>query len=89
MRKGDFIGMLHDRAGHLGASLGVVELTVALHKVFDAPEDKIVWDVGHQAYVHKVLTGRRDRMKTIRQPGGLSGDLDIFSQVVRKLPCAT
>src|SRR5436190_7019406 len=59
--------------GHLGAGLGVVELTVALHYVFDTPADKIVWDVGHQAYPHKILTGRRDRMRTLRQGGGLSG----------------
>src|SRR5471032_254691 len=59
--------------GHLGASLGVIELTVALHYVFDTPKDKIVWDVGHQAYPHKILTGRRDRMRTLRQGGGLSG----------------
>ena len=59
--------------GHLGAGLGVVELTVALHAVFDAPRDKIVWDVGHQCYPHKILTGRRDRIRTLRQKGGLSG----------------
>jgi len=59
--------------GHLGSSLGVVELTVALHYVFDAPEDKIIWDVAHQAYPHKILTGRRDRMSTLRQLHGLSG----------------
>ncbi|HXD46732.1 MAG TPA: 1-deoxy-D-xylulose-5-phosphate synthase [Pseudolabrys sp.] len=59
--------------GHLGASLGVVELTVALHYVFDTPRDKVIWDVGHQAYPHKILTGRRDRIRTIRQGGGLSG----------------
>jgi 1-deoxy-D-xylulose-5-phosphate synthase len=59
--------------GHLGAGLGVVELTVALHYVFATPEDRLVWDVGHQAYPHKVLTGRRDRIRTLRQPGGLSG----------------
>jgi 1-deoxy-D-xylulose-5-phosphate synthase len=59
--------------GHLGAGLGVVELTVALHAVFDAPRDKIVWDVGHQSYPHKILTGRRDRIRTLRQKGGLSG----------------
>ncbi len=59
--------------GHLGAGLGVVELTCALHYVFNTPHDKLIWDVGHQAYPHKILTGRRDRMKTIRQPGGLSG----------------
>ena len=59
--------------GHLGASLGVVELTVALHAVFDTPSDKLIWDVGHQAYPHKILTGRRDRIRTLRQAGGLSG----------------
>jgi 1-deoxy-D-xylulose-5-phosphate synthase len=59
--------------GHLGAGLGVVELTVALHYVFDTPEDRIIWDVGHQAYPHKILTGRRDRIRTLRQGGGLSG----------------
>ncbi len=59
--------------GHLGAGLGVVELTVALHYVFDTPYDKLVWDVGHQAYPHKILTGRRDRIRTLRQGGGLSG----------------
>jgi 1-deoxy-D-xylulose-5-phosphate synthase len=59
--------------GHLGASLGVVELTVALHHVFNTPDDRLIWDVGHQAYPHKILTGRRDRMRTLRQGGGLSG----------------
>ncbi len=59
--------------GHLGAGLGVVELTVALHYVFDTPVDKLVWDVGHQAYPHKILTGRRDRIRTLRSAGGLSG----------------
>jgi 1-deoxy-D-xylulose-5-phosphate synthase len=59
--------------GHLGAGLGVVELTVALHYVFDTPRDRVIWDVGHQAYPHKILTGRRDRMRTLRQGGGLSG----------------
>jgi 1-deoxy-D-xylulose-5-phosphate synthase len=59
--------------GHLGAGLGVVELTVALHAVFDAPRDKIIWDVGHQCYPHKILTGRRDRIRTLRQQDGLSG----------------
>ncbi len=59
--------------GHLGAGLGVVELTVALHYVFATPHDRLIWDVGHQAYPHKVLTGRRDRIRTLRQPGGLSG----------------
>ncbi|SHM13847.1 1-deoxy-D-xylulose-5-phosphate synthase [Paracoccus solventivorans] len=59
--------------GHLGAGLGVVELTVALHAVFDSPRDKIIWDVGHQCYPHKILTGRRDRIRTLRTEGGLSG----------------
>jgi len=59
--------------GHLGAGLGVIELTVALHYVFDTPRDKLIWDVGHQAYPHKILTGRRDRIRTLRQGGGLSG----------------
>ena len=59
--------------GHLGAGLGVVELTVALHHVFQTPEDRLIWDVGHQAYPHKILTGRRDRVRTLRQGGGLSG----------------
>ena len=59
--------------GHLGAGLGVVELTIALHHVFDTPRDRLIWDVGHQAYPHKILTGRRDRIRTLRQGGGLSG----------------
>tara|TARA_E500000318_G_scaffold76795_1_gene71496 strand:+ start:314 stop:2233 length:1920 start_codon:yes stop_codon:yes gene_type:complete len=59
--------------GHLGAGLGVVELTVAIHNVFETPRDKVIWDVGHQAYPHKILTGRRDRIRTLRQAGGLSG----------------
>ncbi len=59
--------------GHLGAGLGVIELTVALHYVFDTPSDRVIWDVGHQSYPHKILTGRRDRIRTLRQGGGLSG----------------
>src|ERR671929_2166900 len=59
--------------GHLGSSLGVVELTVAIHAIFDTPRDRLLWDVGHQAYPHKILTGRRDRIRTLRQGGGLSG----------------
>ena len=59
--------------GHLGSNLGTVELTIALHYVFDTPHDRIVWDVGHQTYPHKVLTGRRDRMHTLRQLGGIGG----------------
>src|SRR5947209_20594033 len=61
--------------GHLGAGLGVVELTVALHAVFDTPRDRLVWDVGHQGYPHKFLTGRADRLETLRQESGLSGFL--------------
>ena len=59
--------------GHLGSALGVVELTVAIHAIFDTPHDRLLWDVGHQAYPHKILTGRRDRIRTLRQGGGLSG----------------
>src|SRR2546421_7092294 len=61
--------------GHISSSLGTVELTVALHRVFDSPHDKLVWDTGHQAYVHKMLTGRRGRFDTLRQFGGISGFL--------------
>ncbi len=61
--------------GHLGASLGVVELTVALHYVFDTPKDKLIWDVGHQGYIHKILTGRKNMLSNIRQKGGISGFL--------------
>ncbi|HKL69462.1 1-deoxy-D-xylulose-5-phosphate synthase [Salibaculum sp.] len=67
------ISAVSETGGHLGAGLGVVELTVALHSVFDTPTDKIVWDVSHQTYPHKILTGRRDRIRTLRQKGGLSG----------------
>src|SRR5918998_3315300 len=59
--------------GHLGAGLGVVELTVALHYVFNTPDDRLIWDVGHQCYPHKIITGRRDRIRTLRMGGGLSG----------------
>ena len=59
--------------GHLSPNLGVVELTIALHRVFDSPRDRLIWDVGHQAYVHKLLTGRADRFDTLRHTGGLSG----------------
>ena len=69
----EMISAVSVTGGHLGAGLGVVELTVALHYVFDTPRDKLIWDVGHQAYPHKILTGRRDRIRTLRQPGGLSG----------------
>jgi len=67
------IDAVSSTGGHLGAGLGVVELTVALHYIFNTPDDRIVWDVGHQAYPHKILTGRRDRIRTLRQGGGLSG----------------
>jgi 1-deoxy-D-xylulose-5-phosphate synthase len=69
----DLINAVSKTGGHLGAGLGVVELTVALHHVFDTPRDRLIWDVGHQSYPHKILTGRRDRIRTIRQGGGLSG----------------
>ena len=69
----DLIDVVSVTGGHLGAGLGVVELTVALHYIFDTPHDRLIWDVGHQAYPHKILTGRRDRMPTLRQAGGLSG----------------
>ncbi|SMX38422.1 1-deoxy-D-xylulose-5-phosphate synthase [Maliponia aquimaris] len=71
--RAETISAVSETGGHLGAGLGVVELTVALHAVFDAPRDKIVWDVSHQCYPHKILTGRRDRMRTLRQKDGLSG----------------
>ncbi|MCA0964192.1 1-deoxy-D-xylulose-5-phosphate synthase [Salipiger bermudensis] len=67
------IAAVSETGGHLGAGLGVVELTVALHAVFDTPRDKVIWDVSHQAYPHKILTGRRDRIRTLRKKGGLSG----------------
>ena len=71
--RGETIDAVAKTGGHLGAGLGVVELTIALHYVFDTPGDKLIWDVGHQAYPHKILTGRRDRIRTLRQGGGLSG----------------
>ncbi|MCE3255361.1 MAG: 1-deoxy-D-xylulose-5-phosphate synthase [Rickettsiaceae bacterium] len=67
------IDAVSQTGGHLGAGLGVVELTIALHYIFDTPNDKLIWDVGHQAYPHKILTGRKNKITTIRQPGGLSG----------------
>ena len=73
--RGELIRVVSRNGGHLGASLGTVELAIALHAVFSSPKDRIVWDVGHQAYVHKLLTGRRDRFPTIRQEDGLSGFL--------------
>src|ERR1700683_2455708 len=67
------IQTLSKTGGHLGPNLGVVELTLALHTVFDTPKDKLLFDVSHQAYIHKILTGRLDRFATLRQPGGLNG----------------
>ena len=69
----ELIEVVSETGGHLGAGLGVVELTIALHYVFDTPKDKLVWDVSHQCYPHKIITGRRDRIKTLRKGGGLSG----------------
>src|ERR1043165_8023323 len=71
--RSETINAVAQAGGHLGAGLGVVELTVALHHVYDTPRDILIWDVGHQAYPHKILTGRRDRIRTLRQGGGLSG----------------
>ncbi|HZG08272.1 MAG TPA: 1-deoxy-D-xylulose-5-phosphate synthase [Allosphingosinicella sp.] len=71
--RAEMISAVSVTGGHLGAGLGVVELTVALHYVFETPRDRLIWDVGHQAYPHKILTGRRDRIRTLRQGGGLSG----------------
>ncbi len=71
--RAELVDAVSQTGGHLGAGLGVVELTVALHYVFNTPADRLIWDVGHQAYPHKILTGRRDRIRTLRQEGGLSG----------------
>ena len=71
--RNELIDVVSETGGHLGAGLGVVELTVALHYVFDTPKDKLVWDVSHQCYPHKIITGRRDKIKTLRKGGGLSG----------------
>jgi len=71
--RNELIDAVSVTGGHLGAGLGVVELTVALHYLFNTPRDRLIWDVGHQAYPHKILTGRRDRIRTLRMPGGLSG----------------
>lgn len=71
--RAETIAAVSETGGHLGAGLGVVELTVALHYIFNTPDDRLIWDVGHQAYPHKILTGRRDRIRTLRQGGGLSG----------------
>ena len=71
--RSDTISIVSETGGHLGSSLGVIELTIAIHAVFNTPYDKLIWDVSHQCYPHKILTGRRDRMKTLRKKGGLSG----------------
>ncbi|MEH6359228.1 MAG: 1-deoxy-D-xylulose-5-phosphate synthase [Amylibacter sp.] len=71
--RSETISAVSETGGHLGAGLGVVELTTAIHAVFDTPKDRLIWDVSHQCYPHKILTGRRDRIRTLRQPGGLSG----------------
>ena len=82
------IQSVSETGGHLASNLGVVELTLALHNVLDLPQDKLIWDVGHQAYTHKILTGRKDGFKDLRKEGGLSG----FSQkgmkvtVIRLIP---
>ena len=69
----EMINAVSETGGHLGAGLGVVELTVALHYVFNTPNDKLIWDVGHQTYPHKILTGRKNKIRTLRQGNGLSG----------------
>src|SRR4030042_206658 len=69
----ELVSVVSANGGHLAPNLGVVELTIALHRVFESPRDKIIWDVGHQAYAHKLLTGRRKEFSTLRQFGGLSG----------------
>ena len=69
----ELINIVSQTGGHLGAGLGVIELTIALHYIFQTPDDRIIWDVGHQSYPHKILTGRRKLMKTLRQGGGISG----------------
>ena len=69
----ELIDVVSETGGHLGAGLGVIELTIALHYVFDTPKDKLIWDVGHQSYPHKILTGRKNEIRTIRQGNGLSG----------------
>jgi 1-deoxy-D-xylulose-5-phosphate synthase len=71
--RAETISAVSETGGHLGADLGVVELTVALHAVFDTPRDRLIWDVGHQSYPHKILTGRREKIRSLRQKDGLSG----------------
>ena len=83
----EVIDVVSVTGGHLGSGLGVVELTVAIHAVFNTPKDKLIWDVGHQCYPHKILTGRRDRMRTLRQGGGLSGFTKALRERVRSVRC--
>ena len=71
--RSDTIAIVSQTGGHLGSSLGVIELTIAIHTVFNTPYDKLIWDVSHQCYPHKILTGRRERMRTLRKKDGLSG----------------
>ena len=71
--RSEVVSAVSETGGHLGSSLGVVELSVAIHAVFNTPHDKLIWDVGHQCYPHKILTGRRDRIRSLRQKDGLSG----------------
>src|ERR1041385_1118502 len=71
----ELIDVMANKRGQFASSLGSTEISVAVHHVFDTPNDRLIWDVGHQGYIHKMLTGRRDRMKTIRKKGGLSGFL--------------
>ena len=77
----EIINTVTTTGGHLASNLGVVELSIALHRVFNSPEDKIVWDVGHQSYVHKLLTGRRQDFGSLRQYGGISGFSHVMGQI--------
>ena len=79
--RSELISSVSKTGGHLGAGLGVIELTIALHYIFNAPKDKIIWDVGHQAYPHKILTGRKEKMNSLRQENGLSGFTNIQESV--------
>ena len=79
--RSELISSVSKTGGHLGAGLGVIELTIALHYIFKAPKDKIIWDVGHQAYPHKILTGRKEKMNSLRQENGLSGFTNIQESV--------
>ena len=83
--RAELIDAVSITGGHFGASLGVVELTVALHYVFNTPADRLIWDVGHQAYPHKILTGRRERLATIRKYQGLAPFCSIFEPSSRRL----